>query len=216
MFGEGPWITAILNYDGGDEVKLKINVEGAREEGMRAHSKLQAAITEVKDRAERRCRRDGVTAKMRVTVAYHKAETSTNTVNREQAHLDRDTGGESEMSEAADRETDVQSRKRADQVRRNHPQSSDYLSLHLALSGRDLMRTVQPCDEECESDSWCEAAFRHLKHALTHHEILKLPDPDKPLIVTMNASQYGIGAVLVQQEGPKLRPVEYMSKKMPS
>ncbi|GBG77755.1 hypothetical protein CBR_g24202 [Chara braunii] len=34
--------------------------------------------------------------------------------------------------------------------------------------------------------------------------------------VTTDASQYGIGAVLAQQEGPKLRPVEYMSKKMPS
>ncbi|GBG71225.1 hypothetical protein CBR_g8527 [Chara braunii] len=29
-------------------------------------------------------------------------------------------------------------------------------------------------------------------------------------------SQYGIGAVLAQQEGPKFRPVDYMSKKMPS
>uniref|UniRef100_A0A388K617 Reverse transcriptase domain-containing protein n=1 Tax=Chara braunii TaxID=69332 RepID=A0A388K617_CHABU len=62
----------------------------------------------------------------------------------------------------------------------------------------------------------CEAAFRHLKHALTHHEVLKLPDPNKPFIVTMDASQFGIGAVLAQQEGKKLRPVEYTSKKMPS
>ncbi|GBG89793.1 hypothetical protein CBR_g49644 [Chara braunii] len=62
----------------------------------------------------------------------------------------------------------------------------------------------------------CEAAFRHLKHALTHHEVLKLPDPNKPFIVTTDASQYGIGAVLVQQEGPKFRPAEYMSKKMSS
>ncbi|GBG61001.1 hypothetical protein CBR_g18597 [Chara braunii] len=62
----------------------------------------------------------------------------------------------------------------------------------------------------------CEAAFRHLKHALTHHEVLQLPDPDKSFIVTTDASQYGIGAVLAQQEGSKLRPVEYMSKKMPS
>ncbi|GBG64315.1 hypothetical protein CBR_g41516 [Chara braunii] len=62
----------------------------------------------------------------------------------------------------------------------------------------------------------CEAAFRHLKHALTHYEVLKLPDPDKPLIVTTDASQYGIGAVLAQQEGKKLRPVEYISKKMSS
>ncbi|GBG90761.1 hypothetical protein CBR_g51267 [Chara braunii] len=52
----------------------------------------------------------------------------------------------------------------------------------------------------------CEAAFRHLKHALTHHEVLKLPDPNKPFVVTMDASQFGIGVVLAQQEGKKLRP----------
>ncbi|GBG92142.1 hypothetical protein CBR_g54443 [Chara braunii] len=64
--------------------------------------------------------------------------------------------------------------------------------------------------------SRCEAAFNHLKHALTNHEVLKLPDPNKPFIVTTDASHYGIGVVLVQQEGKKLRPVEYMPKKMPS
>ncbi|GBG47766.1 hypothetical protein CBR_g81398, partial [Chara braunii] len=76
----------------------------------------------------------------------------------------------------------------------------------------DLTRLDTPWEWTDE----CEAAFRHLKHALTHYEVLKLPNPDKPFIVTTEASQYGIGAVLAQQEGPKLRPVEYMSKKMPS
>ncbi|GBG71097.1 hypothetical protein CBR_g8396 [Chara braunii] len=75
----------------------------------------------------------------------------------------------------------------------------------------DLTRLDSPWEWTDE----CEAAFRHLKHALTHYEVLKLPDPDKPFIVTTDASQYGIGAVLAQQEGPKLRPVEYMFKKIP-
>ncbi|GBG89080.1 hypothetical protein CBR_g48790 [Chara braunii] len=74
--------------------------------------------------------------------------------------------------------------------------------------------TEQVCTEPGKDK--CEAAFKHLKHALTHHEVLKLLDLDKPFIVTTDASQYGIGAVLAQQEGKKLRPVEYMSKKMPS
>ncbi|GBG80277.1 hypothetical protein CBR_g30644 [Chara braunii] len=76
----------------------------------------------------------------------------------------------------------------------------------------DLTRLDTPWEWTDE----CEAAFRHLKHALTHYEVLKLPDPDKPYLVTTDASQYGIGAVLAQQEGRKLRAVEYMSKKMPS
>ncbi|GBG68765.1 hypothetical protein CBR_g3305 [Chara braunii] len=71
-------------------------------------------------------------------------------------------------------------------------------------------------DTPWEWTNMCEAAFRHLKHALTHHEVLKLLDPDKSFIVTKDAGQYGIGAVLAQEEGPKLRPIEYMFKKMPS
>ncbi|GBG78119.1 hypothetical protein CBR_g26056 [Chara braunii] len=62
----------------------------------------------------------------------------------------------------------------------------------------------------------CEAAFRKLKYALTHYEVLKLPDPDQHFVVTTDTSQYGIGAVLAHKEGKKLRPIEYMSKKMPS
>ncbi|GBG76575.1 hypothetical protein CBR_g22455 [Chara braunii] len=62
----------------------------------------------------------------------------------------------------------------------------------------------------------CEAAFKRLKHALTHHEVLMVPDPQRSFVVTTDASQYGIGTVLAQQEGKKLRPIEYRSKKMPS
>ncbi|GBG65808.1 hypothetical protein CBR_g53778 [Chara braunii] len=76
----------------------------------------------------------------------------------------------------------------------------------------DLTRLDTPLEWTAE----CEASFKKLKYDLTHYEVLKLPDPDKPFVVTKDASQYGIGAVLAQQEGPKLRPIEYMSKKMPS
>ncbi|GBG75096.1 hypothetical protein CBR_g19609 [Chara braunii] len=71
-------------------------------------------------------------------------------------------------------------------------------------------------DTPLEWTKECEAAFRKVKYALTHYEVLKLPDPDKPFVVTTNASQYGSGAVLVQKEGPKLQPIEYISKKMSS
>ncbi|GBG60338.1 hypothetical protein CBR_g4294 [Chara braunii] len=59
----------------------------------------------------------------------------------------------------------------------------------------------------------CEAAFKRLKHALTHHEVLMVPDPQRPFVVTTDTSQYEIGAVLAQQEGKKLRPIEYMPSK---
>ncbi|GBG81582.1 hypothetical protein CBR_g32574 [Chara braunii] len=120
MFGEGPWITTILNYDGGDKLRLRINMEGGKEVEMRTDGKLQDAITKAKDRAKRRCRRDGVTAKMQVTISYHETENSMDTADREQAHLDRDSGGESEMSEAGDRETDLRSWNRPGEVQRYH------------------------------------------------------------------------------------------------
>ncbi|GBG64685.1 hypothetical protein CBR_g46227 [Chara braunii] len=48
------------------------------------------------------------------------------------------------------------------------------------------------------------------------HSQYKCQKAKKPFIVTTDVSQYGIGAVLAQQDGKKLRPIEYMSKKMPS
>ncbi|GBG87538.1 hypothetical protein CBR_g45596 [Chara braunii] len=79
-----------------------------------------------------------------------------------------------------------------------------------------LLTDLTRLDTAWEWTERCEAAFRHLKHALTHYEVVKLPDPDKSFIVITDASQYDIGAILAQQEGKKLRPVKYMSKKMPS
>ncbi|GBG90336.1 hypothetical protein CBR_g50584 [Chara braunii] len=76
----------------------------------------------------------------------------------------------------------------------------------------DLTRLDTPWDWSDE----CEGAFKRLKHTLMNHEVLMVLDPQKPFIVTTDASQYGTGPVLAQQDGKKLRPIEYMSKKMPS
>ncbi|GBG80802.1 hypothetical protein CBR_g31358 [Chara braunii] len=119
MAGEGPMVTAVLDYNRcNQEVRLKINVEGGKEEVMRADQGLQAAITEAKDRAERRCRRDGVTDEIKVTVLYLETETSTDTTKREQQHLDHDTEAE---SDASDLEATTQSWRGLDQWRRDHP-----------------------------------------------------------------------------------------------
>ncbi|GBG81481.1 hypothetical protein CBR_g32471 [Chara braunii] len=60
----------------------------------------------------------------------------------------------------------------------------------------------------------CQLAFIRLKKALTRAPVLKLPDPTLPFILTTDASKYGIGAVLQQDDGNGLRPVEFMSKKI--
>ncbi|GBG86545.1 hypothetical protein CBR_g41608 [Chara braunii] len=116
---KGTVVETILTYGNPDgEVRLKINVCGGKEQEMRRNEKVQATVTEARNRAERRCRRDGVTASMQVTVTYHEDDSSTGTMTREEQHNDRDSEGESEMS---DREADVQSWHGLDQIRRNHP-----------------------------------------------------------------------------------------------
>ncbi|GBG79281.1 hypothetical protein CBR_g29431 [Chara braunii] len=60
----------------------------------------------------------------------------------------------------------------------------------------------------------CQMAFARLKQALTRAPVLKLPDPTLPFVLTTDAGQYGIGAVLQQDDGNGLRPVEFMSKKI--
>ncbi|GBG83918.1 hypothetical protein CBR_g37789 [Chara braunii] len=60
----------------------------------------------------------------------------------------------------------------------------------------------------------CQLAFTRLKKALTRAPVLKLSNPTLPFILTTDASQYGIGAVLQQDDGNGLRHVEFMSKKI--
>ena len=44
--------------------------------------------------------------------------------------------------------------------------------------------------------------------------ILRLPDPEKTFILRTDASDYGIGAVLMQEHEGKLFPICYASKKL--
>jgi hypothetical protein len=61
-----------------------------------------------------------------------------------------------------------------------------------------------------------QKAFNELKLALTNTPTLSLPDPNLPFIITTDASQFAIGAVLSQQKENGLQPVAYMSQKMNS
>ncbi|GBG83888.1 hypothetical protein CBR_g37758 [Chara braunii] len=61
--------------------------------------------------------------------------------------------------------------------------------------------------------SECQEAFTRLKEALIRAPVLKLPDPTLPFVLTTDA-QYGVGAVLQQDDGNGLQPIEYMSKKI--
>ncbi|GBG77118.1 hypothetical protein CBR_g23444 [Chara braunii] len=65
-------------------------------------------------------------------------------------------------------------------------------------------------------DKDCTSALKKLKRPLIEYPVLKVVDPSLPFVVTTDASQYGIGAVLQQDDGNGYRPVEFMSARMPS
>lgn len=65
-------------------------------------------------------------------------------------------------------------------------------------------------------DNAAEQAFIKLKAAFTSAPILKHPDPERPFIVEVDASDTGVGAILSQHFGqrPKMYPVAFYSKKL--
>ncbi|GBG91470.1 hypothetical protein CBR_g52426 [Chara braunii] len=60
-------------------------------------------------------------------------------------------------------------------------------------------------------DKDCTFALKKLKRALIEYPVLKVADPSLPFVVTTNASQYGIGVVLQQDDDNGYRPVKFMS-----
>ena len=84
----------------------------------------------------------------------------------------------------------------------------------LAAPLSDLTRKGQPNKVE-----WGEAqekAYQSIKALLTKEPILRLPDPGKTYFLRTDASDSGIGAVLMQEHDGKLFPVCYGSKKLSS
>lgn len=59
-------------------------------------------------------------------------------------------------------------------------------------------------------------AFKHLKELLSSSELLVFPDFEKPFILTTDASNYAIGAVLSQGEIGKDKPITFISRSLNS
>ena len=84
----------------------------------------------------------------------------------------------------------------------------------LAAPLSDLTRKGQPNKVE-----WGEAqekAYQSIKALLTKEPVLRLPDSRKTYFLQTDASDSGIGAVLMQEHDGKLFPVCYASKKLSS
>ena len=76
----------------------------------------------------------------------------------------------------------------------------------------DLTRKGQPSKVEWGDAQ--EKAYQTIKILLAGDPILRLPDPEKTFVLRTDASDYGIGAVLMQEHGDKLFPMSYASKKL--
>ena len=92
----------------------------------------------------------------------------------------------------------------------------DFIPNFAALAAllSDFTRKGQPNKVE-----WGEAqekAYQNIKALLTKEPILRLPDPEKTNFLRTDASDSGIGAVLMQEHDGKLFPVCYGSKKLSS
>ncbi|CAM5076915.1 unnamed protein product, partial [Natator depressus] len=61
----------------------------------------------------------------------------------------------------------------------------------------------------------CQKAFNQLKTTLMSDPVLRAPDFDKPFLVTTDASERGVGAVLMQEGlDQEFHPVVFLSKKL--
>lgn len=80
--------------------------------------------------------------------------------------------------------------------------------LHDLTKGSPKKRAAIVWTEECE------LSFTTLKSKLCEAPVLTLPDPTKPFVLHTDASDFAIGAVLMQDLGSGLQPVEYYSRKL--
>lgn len=61
----------------------------------------------------------------------------------------------------------------------------------------------------------CQAAFQLIKDKTSHAPVLAPPDPDKPFTIETDASDHGLGAVLLQRDqNNQAHPIAFTSKKL--
>lgn len=87
---------------------------------------------------------------------------------------------------------------------------------HVAAPLTDLTRDAY-CRPTVFRHAWTDSqqmAFEKLKQLLISAPVLKQADPDKPYVLTTDASDYAIGSVLQQEHDGQLHPIAYYSRKL--
>lgn len=72
------------------------------------------------------------------------------------------------------------------------------------------LRMLTKKDSVWNWDANADATFKRLKHILTNAPVLKFFDKNKPVVLSVDASQHGLGAVLLQDN----LPIAYASKRL--
>jgi len=85
----------------------------------------------------------------------------------------------------------------------------DYSSIAAPLS--DKTKKCEP--EKVKWDAGCQKSFDTLKDKLTQRPVLCMPHYDQEFVLRTDASDRGMGAVLLQDQGQGLHPIAYASKK---
>lgn len=89
-----------------------------------------------------------------------------------------------------------------------HKFIKDFSALALPLS------QLTKADVKFEWGQQQQHAFDAIKQAMSTAPVLILPDPSLPFIVHTDASDYAVGAVLMQDQGKGEQPIAFLSKKM--
>lgn len=85
-----------------------------------------------------------------------------------------------------------------------------YSSIAIPLT--DMTKKDHP--EKLQWSEGGKASFATLKRKICETPILCMPDDTKEFVVRTDASDRGIGAVLMQDKGGQLRPISYQSRKL--
>ena len=91
----------------------------------------------------------------------------------------------------------------------------DYIPLYASLAAPlESLRNTKVITEKLWEESGVREAFERLKEVLSNAPVLHTPDFDLPFIMESDASQYGVGVVLLQEVGPKKerRYVDFAAK----
>lgn len=82
----------------------------------------------------------------------------------------------------------------------------------IAVPLTDMTKKDHP--ERLQWNDECKTSFEKLKESICEKPVLCMPDQDKGFVLRTDASDRGIGAILLQENGGQLRPIAYQSKKL--